>query len=642
MDFTIPSATENLGKSREKFLHIFSTSCRRSIVEMLKNSQSGHPGGSLSALDILATLYAFRLTKTDEKIVISNGHISPAVYSVLAECGAIDKEDVIKNFRKFGSKFEGHVSRHIPGIHYGTGPLGVGISAAAGMALVEKRTNPLAPLSGGKRRRVFCLVGDGEMQEGQVHEAALFAAQQKLDNFTVFVDYNNLQISGTLDEVCAIDVAEFFRGKNWDVLEIDGHNYEEIWRAINHQSDRPVAVIAKTIMGKGVPGMEEDGKNLNSKWHGKAPTPEMADEMLAKLILTAEEKENLAKFREDRKFAPQMTEFREFGEKMSEIDAGTNILYKKDELTDCRGAYGKALLDLAQKNSRVFASTADLGGSVMTKFVAKELPEQFVEFGIAEQNMVSAAGGMSLMGKVPFASTFGAFISSRAKDQARVNDINECNTKLVATHCGLSVGEDGPTHQAIDDAGSFLGMFNTGVIEPADPNHCDRIIRYIASHWGNFYVRMGRAKLPVLTDENGNEFFAGNYEYTYGRCDLLRSGTEITIVASGPCVHEALKARENFAHPEKVEIVIVSSIKKFDQTLRNSLRKTGQFMTIEDHNPYSGLAAAVSKLVLDEQIPAKKIAELGVTAYELSGKPTELYHHAKIDSKAVLEVLRKI
>lgn len=646
MDFTIPSANETLGKSREIFLHTFSTSCRRSIVEMVKNSQSGHPGGSLSALDILATLYAFRLTETDEKIVISNGHISPAVYSVLAECGVINKEDVVANFRKFGSQFEGHVSRHIPGIHFGTGPLGVGISAAVGTALVEKRnsakkTNPPNPLfQGGASRRVFCMVGDGEMQEGQVHEAALLAAQEKLNNFTVFVDYNNLQISGTLDEVCSIDVAEFFRSKNWDVLEIDGHNFAEIWSAINHTSDKPVAVVAKTIMGKGVEGMEQDGIEMKPKWHGSTPKPDVADEMLAKLVLSDEEKAELVKFRENRNFQPQKGEFREFGVKMSEINTGTNIVYKADELTDCRGAYGKALLDLAQKNPRIMALTADLGGSVMTKFVAAELPAQFVECGIAEQNMVSAAGGMSLMNKIPFASTFGAFISSRAKDQARVNDINECNTKLVATHCGLSVGEDGPTHQAIDDAGSFLGMFNTGVIEPADPNHCDRIIRYIASHWGNFYVRMGRAKLPTLTKEDGTPFFAGNYEYKYGQTDILREGSEITIVATGPCVQEALKAREKFANPEQVEIVIISSIKKFDQTLLDSLKKTGKFITVEDHNPYSGLAAAVSKLVIDEEIPAKKVANLAVTAYELSGKAPELYHHAKIDSEAILEQLK--
>lgn len=657
MDFSIPCANETLGKSREIFLHTFSTSCRRSIVEMVKNSQSGHPGGSLSALDIFATLYAFRLTETDEKIVISNGHISPAVYSVLAECGVIDKKDVIANFRKFGSKFEGHVSRHIPGIHFGTGPLGVGISAAVGMAIAEKRnTNPQTPLSGGTKsslnlvekgvKRVFCMVGDGEMQEGQVHEAALLAAQEKLNNFTVFVDYNNLQISGTLAEVCDINIAEFFRSKNWDVLEIDGHNFAEIWSAINHTSDKPVAVVAKTIMGKGVVGMEEYGQNMCSKWHGKAPAPEMADEILkTTLQLSDEEKEVLVKFRENRNFQPKSGEFHKFGEKMSEINTGTNIVYKSDELTDCRGAYGKALLDLAQKNPRIMALTADLGGSVMTKFVAAELPAQFVECGIAEQNMVSAAGGMSLMNKIPFASTFGAFISSRAKDQARVNDINECNTKLVATHCGLSVGEDGPTHQAIDDAGSFLGMFNTGVIEPADPNHCDRIIRYIASHWGNFYVRMGRAKLPTLTKEDGTPFFAGNYEYKYGQTDILREGSEITIVATGPCVQEALKARENFANPKQVEIVITSSIKKFDQILLDSLKKTGKFITVEDHNPYSGLAAAVDKFISDNEINyasggVKKVANLAVTAYELSGKAPELYHHAKIDSEAILEQLK--
>ena len=635
MDFSTLDSGNKLGTDRVNFLETFSKSCRRTIVEMVKQSQSGHPGGSLSTLDLIATLYAFRVTKTDEKVVISNGHISPAMYSVLAECGAVDKRDVIENFRKFGSKFEGHVTRHIDGIHYGTGPLGCGFSAAAGMAWSEKKNNP--------DKRVWCTIGDGEMQEGQVHEAALWAAQRKLGNLTVIVDYNNLQISGTLAQVCGIDVTEFFKSKGWKVVEIDGHNYEKIWSALNSscKRNRPTAIIARTVMGKGVPGMEEDGKNLKSNWHGSTPNPDMAAKMLSSAALTVSKEENgiLDKFRADRKFVPEKNTFPAWGSPMK-VNTGKVIEYAADEVTDCRGAYGKALQNLAENNKEITAMSADLSGSVKTSDTQKACPEQYVEFGIAEQNMVSAAGGMSFSNIIPFASTFGAFISSRAKDQARVNDINAANVKMVATHCGLSVGEDGPTHQAIDDAGSFLGMFNTGVCEPADPNHCDRIIRWTASIWGNMYVRMGRAKLATLTKEDGSVFFDKNYKYEYGKCEILRSGERVTIIATGPCVHEALKARE--ATGVDAEIVIVSSIKKLDDTVAKSLKKTGKFITVEDHNPYSGLAAAIAKEIQDKKIKAECIANLAVTEYELSGKPAELYHHAKIDADAIAEVLKRV
>ncbi len=636
MNFSPLDFGNKLGNDRVKFLEAFSKNCRRTIVEMVKQSQSGHPGGSLSMLDVLAALYAFRINKTDEQVVISNGHTSPAMYSVLAEAGAADKKEVIETFRKFGSKFEGHVTRHIDGIHFGTGPLGCGISAPAGMAWAGLAENP--------DKRVWCTIGDGEMQEGQVHEAALFAAQQKLGNLTVIVDFNDLQISGKLDEVCGLDVAAFFSSKNWKVVEVDGHNFEKLWDALGTtcSKGRPVAIIAKTIMGHGVPGMEEDGKAGKPKWHGSTPKPEMADEMLAseRMTLSAEEEKSLDEFRAAEGFKPSKNEFIKWGTPMKNVTTGDAIEYAADEVTDCRGAYGKALASLASHNREVTAMSADLSGSVKTSDTQKAHPDQYVEFGIAEQNMISAAGGMSFSNVIPYASTFGAFISSRAKDQARVNDINSANVKMVATHCGLSVGEDGPTHQAIDDAGSFLGMFNTGVCEPADPNHCDRIIRWSASIWGNMYVRMGRAKLATLTKEDGSVFFDKSYKYEYGKCDVLRSGEKITIIATGPCVHEALKAKEETGID--AEIVIVSSIKKMDDTVAKSLAKTGKFITVEDHNPYSGLAAAVAKYNQDNKVSAECVATLAVTAYELSGKPAELYAHAQIDSKAIVEVLKSL
>ncbi len=631
MDFSIPKATEKLGKDRLEFLATFKKASIHTMLQMLRTSQSGHPGGSLSCLDFLTVLYAFRLSATNEKVVFSNGHISPGVYSVLAELGVIDREELIKTYRQFGSPFEGHVTRHVPGIFFGTGPLGVGISTACGMAFASKK---------GDNEQVFCSIGDGEMQEGQVHEAALFAAKEKLNNLTVFVDYNRVQLTDSLEKTCPIDPVSFFSSKGWKVVEIDGHNGEQIWKALHSQckKGRPLAIIAKTIMGKGVDMMEVDGKKLKSTWHGQTPKPEEIDAMLSTFSLSDSEREVLNTFIAQRDFHPAREKFEPFGQ-LLDLNAGNPILYPIDKLTDCRSAYGNALADLAKNNKDILAGSADLSGSVKTSTMEKETPAQYIEFGICEQNMVSVAGGLSLSGYTPFVSTFGAFMSSRAKDQARVNDLNHTNVKMVSTHCGLSVGEDGPTHQAIDDMGSFVGMFNTGVCEPADPNHCDRIIRYVGTHEGNFYVRMGRHKIPVLTAEDGTVFFDTNYVYQYGKCDLLRSGTEVTIVATGACVIEALKAREKFAHPQKVEIIIASSIKKFDETLLKSLKKTKKVITVEDHNPYSGLGAAVAFFAQLQGIALESFVTLGAKEYQLSGKPAELYHAAGIDSEGILSAL---
>jgi transketolase len=256
--------------------------------------------------------------------------------------------------------------------------------------------------------------------------------------------------------------------------------------------------------------------------------------------------------------------------------------------------------------------------------------------------MISASGGLSLDGFTPFCSTFGAFISSRAKDQARVNDINYCNVKMVATHCGLSVGEDGPTHQAIDDMMSFLGMFNTMVVEPSDPNQTDHMIRYVASHYGNFYVRMGRHKFPVLTKEDGTPFYDASYKYEYGRSDIIREGKDLTIAATGAMVNEAMKAHAILAasNPNlSIEIVAVSSIKKFDDTLINSIKKTGKVITIEDHNVHCGLGNQLAAHLTNLGLKPNSFKSLGVTAYQLSGTSDALYHANGLDGEGIAKTV---
>ncbi|KKR08998.1 MAG: transketolase, transketolase [Candidatus Peregrinibacteria bacterium GW2011_GWF2_39_17] len=631
----IPSSFDTpLSQVQLDLLKAFTKACRHSIVDMTTRAQSGHPGGSLSCLDYLAVLYAFVISQTGEDVVVSNGHISPGVYGVLAEMGYIPKKDVIEQFRKMGSIYEGHITRHVPGIEYGTGPLGIGVSVATGFALAQKIKK--------QNRTIYGLMGDGEAQEGQVYEMIQFAKKYQLNNFVLFVDYNKVQLTASLKDIMPTDILAIFKAGGFEVLECDAHDYNDIWRVLGEAKkvqDKPIVIIGNSIMGKGVELMEEAGAAYKSTWHGSTLKPDQAEAILEKLTLSHAEENLLTSFRAAIRWQPNAPYFPK-ALSFLKINIGTPLVYTAETLTDCRTAYGKALFDLAKLNPEILAITADLGGSVMTKFVQEEIPKQHFECGIAEQHMVSLSGGLSLKGFIPFCSTFGAFLSSRAKDQARVNDINQTNVKMVATHCGLSVGEDGPTHQAIDDMGSFLGLFNTMVIEPADPNQTDRIIRYIASHFGNFYVRMGRHKFPILTKEDGSPFFDENYQYVYGQCDLIRPGEDLTIAAMGAMVGEAFKAREELSksHPDiSVEIVAVSSLKQFDETLLKSIQKTQKIITLEDHNPYSGLGSQVARWLASKKIGVQDLKMMGVEHYQLSGKWNELYQKAGLSIEKIIE-----
>ncbi len=634
----IPNQKHRLTREHIQFLEAFATSCRRSIIEMTTSAKSGHPGGSLGCIDYLSLLYTFILSQTGEKIVVSNGHISPAVYSVLAELGYIPKKELLKGFRRIDYPYEGHVSRLVPGVWYGTGPLGTGVSAASGFALAEKIKN-------NQDTKVFALLGDGESQEGQVYEMMNFAAKYKLNNLIVFLDYNQVQLSSSLKEIMPLNPKKLFTAAGWRVLEVDGHNFSKMWKVLEQaqtEKTRPVVIVGHTYMGKGVGMMEKTGKKRQATWHGKAASTEEAEKALQELKLTSQEEALVQSFRKQIKWKPKKPLFPDNLSPIK-IKIGKPILYPATELTDCRTAYGKALLDLAKNNPNVVAMTADLADSVKTSFVKEAYPDRHIECGVAEQQMVSAAGGLSLAGFVPFCSTFGAFMTSRAKDQARVNDINHTNVKMVATHCGLSVGEDGPTHQAIDDMGSMLGLLHTNVIEPADPNHCDRIIRYVGSHYGNFYVRMGRHKIPVLTKEDGGVFFDEKYQYHYGRCDVLREGKDVTIVASGATVYEALKAREGLLQKNiSADIIIVSSPKKFDDLLFTSIQKTKRLLVVEDHTTHSGVGAMILRELGLKSISVEQVKLLGVDEYQLSGTAEALYAAAEIDAVGIEHVVTKM
>ena len=256
---------------------------RRMIIEMLTEAGSGHPGGSLSATDIIATLFFHEMNvdvnepkRADrDRFVLCKGHAAPALYSVLALKGFFPKEDVF-TLRKLGSHLQGHPDmKKLPGVDVSTGSLGQGLSMASGMALAGKMDN--APY------RVYAVLGDGELEEGQVWEAAMFAAHYKLDNLCAFVDNNGLQIDGNIDDVMSPNpIADKWRAFGWHVMEIDGHNIDEIFAALDEAKTvkgKPTMVVAHTVKGKGVSFMENQ-----AGWHGAAPKLDEKDRALAELV----------------------------------------------------------------------------------------------------------------------------------------------------------------------------------------------------------------------------------------------------------------------------------------------------------------------------------------------------------------------
>jgi len=266
----------------KKELQIKACKVRMGIIEGVHAAKSGHPGGSLSCADILTYLYFKQMNidpknpeKADrDRFVLSKGHAAPALYSVLAQRGYFE-EDLLKTLRQPESILQGHPDmKHIPGVDMSTGSLGQGISAAVGMALSAKHF--------GDNYKVYAVLGDGEIEEGQVWEAAMFAANKGLDNLTIFVDFNNLQIDGTIDEVnSAKPIDKKFEAFNWHTIVIeDGNDFEQIEAALNEaaSTDKPVAIIANTVKGKGVSYMENQ-----VSWHGAAPNDELYEQAMTEL-----------------------------------------------------------------------------------------------------------------------------------------------------------------------------------------------------------------------------------------------------------------------------------------------------------------------------------------------------------------------
>lgn len=614
---------------------------RGDILKMTTLAKCGHPGGSMSSIDIYLVLYSFanvNLKYIDDpdrdRIIISHGHTSPGVYSALGRLGFFDIDDAISSFRKAGSIFDGHVDWKVPGVEWSSGNLGQGLSAGCGFALAGKLLN--------KDFHTFVAMSDGEQQKGQVSEARRFAKKYELNEITVIIDYNGLQISGKITDVMPQNIKENYIADGWKVLEIDGHDNNQIYEALKQSvntKDTPVAIFAYTKMGKDVSFMEDD-----EQFHGKALSIEQYGKALAELEIE-DDIEKYDKLRQ--KIIPI-----EGAEKLEKeikrtykinINFGIPKTYYKEDKLDNRTAFGNVLKEFAELNCRksliyeessnfnkspispIAVFDCDLATSVKTDKFSSICPNNFFEGGIQEHNTATVAGALSTQNVLTFFADFGVFGIDETYNQHRLNDINQTNLKLITTHCGLNIGEDGKTHQCIDYLGVMRNLYNFSIIIPADPNQTDRVIRYISKTPGNFLVAMGRSKVPIILKDNEDPYFADDYKFEYGKADLIRDGDRATIISMGFMLHRAIRAWEILKNKGYlVRVLNVSCPTNIDEKIIDECINMGPIVTYEDHNIQTGLGNIIADYIAQsgKRIRFKK---MGISSYGLSGDPEDLF-----------------
>jgi len=582
---------------------------------------SGHAGGTLSIMDITAALY-LRVADHDprnpswadrDRIIWSTGHKAPSLYLGLAFAGFCPVEDVAL-LRKLSSPYQGHPHwLKLPGVEVSTGSLGQGLSLAVGVALAGKLN--------GQNYRTFCIMGDGEQQEGQIWEAAMEASHHRLDNLISIVDKNRLQIDGAVSDVMNIDpLEEKYRSFGWEVLRIDGHDMQQVVEALEKAkrgTGKPVVIIAETVKGKGVSFME----NV-AGWHGKTPS---YDEMLNGLAelglkgkidvaaLLAKAKEYQAEV--ERKLDAKTPKFR----RNYWWNAGSAM---KAKMEPTRKGFGQALAENG-KDERVVCLGLDISGSItISDFYANkpERKKRWISMGIAEQSATSAAAGLAKEGKLPVLGTYATFAAARNLDQIRTSVCyGNFNVLIAGAHGGVSVGPDGATHQALEDLFAMCGLPNMSVVVPCDAVETRKATEYLLmKHVGPKYIRFAREATPIVSSENT--------PFVFGKANVIRlrqeaenfidgfetrlaanyrnENEDLTIVACGPMVPEAMRAawilKAEFGYESRV--INLHTLKPIDEAaILRAARETGVIVTAEEHQ-IGALAWRVSSVITESPL----------------------------------------
>ncbi|MDI2125491.1 transketolase [Yinghuangia seranimata] len=580
---------------------------------------SGHPTSSLSAADLMAVLLGRRLRYDfadpghpgNDRLVFSKGHATPLLYAMYRAVGAVSDDELL-TFRTRGSRLEGHPTPRLPWVDFATGSLGQGLPMGAALAwgILRLEAGPA---------RVWVLSGDGETAEGSVWEAAEFAGAHGLGNLTLVLDVNRLGQRGPTRHGWDLDAyATRFAAFGWHTVTVDGHDIAAIDAAYGEAldtTDRPTAVIARTMKGRGVPDVEN-----REGAHGK-PVP---DEARAIAALGGEPSRQVVV--PVRPPLPTHLADRETLDKDADLP-----VYEVGDEVPTRKAFGEALAALGDVRGDVVAVDGEVGDSTGLNSFAERHPSRFLECYIAEQQLAASAVALQTRGWLPFASTFAAFLT-RAHDFLRMAAIGHANVCMVGSHAGTSIGQDGPSQMGLEDLAMFRALHGSTVLYPCDANQTARLVAAMAEATGIRYLRTTRGATPVV--------YGADAVFPVGGSRLLRpgDGAQVTVAAAGITVHAALAAADRLAERGvPVRVLDLYSVKPVDtEALYAAAAATACLITVEDHRPEGGLGDAVAEtFARTDAPPAPRLVRLAVRHMPGSATPGEQLAESGIDADAV-------
>jgi transketolase len=604
-------------------LRKIATLMRYYILLMTTEAGSGHPTSSLSATELMACLLFGGFFRYDadhpqcpnnDRLIFSKGHASPLFYALWAAAGELTEQELL-TYRKFGSPLEGHPTVAFPFVEAATGSLGQGLSIGLGMALNAKYLDQLP-------YRTYVLLGDSEMAEGSQWESMEIASYYKLGNLTGVLDVNRLGQRGETMYGWNLEAYEKkISSFGWKTRTFDGHSIPEVLAAYEEAvraTDQPVMLIGKTIKGKGVSFIEnKDG------WHGKALKREEYDRALKELGEIDKSVRGEISLPEDLKPKEKPA-----GGPVKKMD------YPTGKPVPTRKAYGNALVRIFPRFPNLVSLDGEVSNSTYAEIFKEAFPERFFEMYIAEQNMVGAALGLSRRGKIPFVSTFGAFLT-RAFDQIRLSQYSDANLKFVGSHAGVSIGEDGPSQMALEDIAMFRAILGSVVLYPSDAVSTEKLVEEAAKHDGIVFIRTTRMETPIL--------YGPEETFAIGGSKVLRKSEKdkATVIGAGVTLHEALAAYEALKKEGVlIRVIDLYSIKPIDEkSLRQAVGDTKSIITVEDHYAEGGIGEAVRTALSNSPVP---IHCLAVKKKPKSGKPEELLDYEEISRAAITKKVKEV
>lgn len=622
-----------------RFLQHIAYRLRVDCLKATTQAGSGHVTSCFSAADIVASLffYGMQFDRDDfknacnDRFILSKGHAAPLLYAVWKELGKISEKELL-TLRQFNSPLEGHPTARFAYNEVATGSLGQGLSIGCGMALAAR--------ADGLSYKTYVLLGDSEMTEGSNWEAAEIASFYGLNNLIAVVDVNRLgQSTETIEGYGLQRYVKKFEAFGWRAFTVDGHDIQaliNIFDEIKVTQDKPTVIIAKTVKGYGLDADVEG----HDGFHGKAMPPEKLDFFLEKLrtrftdavIFEAAHREFQNKSLNKEKclelYEQQRTTEHESVMDLPKFTTGEKIA--------TRHAYGTGLVALGKINATVVSLDAEVKNSTYAELFEKEFPQRFYQCFIAEQNMVGMGVGMQVRGKIPFISTFAAFLT-RAHDQIRMAAIGRSALRICGSHAGVSIGEDGPSQMGLEDLALMRAIPESVVLYPCDAVSAYKCVELMAGYeQGISYLRTTRGVTPVL--------YKNNEKFVLGGCKQLTWSAEdkVCIIAAGITVFEALKAHDELLK-ESIPIRVIDcySVKPLPakEILAAAQACNNRIITVEDHYPEGGLGEAVCAALAGNNI---KITCLAVKKLPRSGKPEQLLAYEDIDAAAIVSAVKAL